>query len=207
MKIGVVSDSHIPESGPLLQARLARLFKGIDILLHAGDVCELYVLEELQEMFTLTFAVWGEGDSDEVRHYVEETRVVRFGGRAVGMIHGHQYAEAQRQANRWQNRLLKRAPDPGTLEDFLLAQFEGEQVDAIVFGHTHTPYVKMHKGVLLFNPGAARSGPARREPARRGPGQVGPGEVEPGQAGPDRQASAGILEVEKRDVIGRIRYL
>jgi hypothetical protein len=192
MKIGVVGDSHIPESGPLLQARLARLFKGIDILLHAGDVCELYVLEELQEMFTLTFAVWGEGDSDEVRHYVEETRVARFGGRAVGMIHGHQYAEAQRQAGRWLNRLLKRAPDPGTLEDFLLAQFEGDEVDAIIFGHTHVPYVKMHKGVLLFNPGAARTEPARQRP---------------GQAGAERQASAGILEVEKRDIIGRIRYL
>ena len=202
MKIGVVSDSHIPESGPLLHSRLARLFKGMDILLHAGDVCELHVLEELQEMFTLTFAVWGEGDSEEVRRYLEEKRVVRFGGRAVGMIHGHQYAEAQRQANRWLNRLLKRAPDPGTLEDFLLAQFEGEEVDAIVFGHTHTPYVKMHKGVLLFNPGAAQAGPARRRS-----GQAGPTRRGSGQAGPDRQGSAGILEVEERDIIGRIRYL
>jgi putative phosphoesterase len=184
MKIGVVSDSHIPESGPLLHARLAKLFQGLDILLHAGDVCELHVLEDLQEMFTLTFAVWGEGDSDEVRRYLEEKRVVRFGGRAIGMIHGHQYAEAQKRANRWLNRLLKRVPGPGTLEDFLLAQFEGEEVDAIVFGHTHTPYIKRHKGVLLFNPGAGSS-----------------------LAGPDRQASAGILEVEEDDIYGRIRYL
>ena len=182
MKIGVISDSHIPESGPLLHARLAVLFRGLDILMHTGDVCELYVLEDLQEMFTLTFGVWGETDSEEVRHYLEETRVVRFGDRAVGMIHGHQYAEAQRQANRWLNRLFRRVPDPGTLEDFLLAQFEGEDVDAIIFGHTHFPHVKMHKGVLLFNPGAVRPGPGR-------------------------QASAGILEVEERNIYGRIVYL
>jgi putative phosphoesterase len=182
MNIGVVSDTHIPESGPLLHSRLAKLFRGLDILLHAGDVCELYVLEDLQEMFTLTFAVLGEEDSEEVQHYLEEKRVVRFGDRAVGMIHGHQYAEAQREATRWLNRILRRAPDPGTLEDFLLAKFEGEEVDAIVFGHTHTPYVKMHQGVLLFNPGAGRPGSSRRP-------------------------SAGILEVGDRSIYGRILYL
>lgn len=182
MKIGVVSDTHIPESGPLLHSRLGKLFRGLDILLHVGDACELYVLKDLQEMFTLTFGVWGETDSDEVQHYLDETRVVRFGDRALGMIHGHQYAEAQKQANRWLNRLFRRVPDPGTLEDFLLSQFEGEEVDAIVFGHTHTPLVKWHKGILLFNPGATRPGPGRRP-------------------------SAGILEVEDRDIYGRILYL
>ncbi len=182
MNIGVVSDTHIPESGPLLRTRLAKLFRGQDILLHVGDVCELHVLEDLQEMFTLTFAVWGETDSEEVQHYVEETRVVRFGDRAIGMIHGHQYAEAQERANHWLNRLFRRVPDPGTLEDFLLAQFEGEEVDAIVFGHTHTPYIKRHKGVLLFNPGAARPEPSRRP-------------------------SAGVLEVGDRKIYGRILYL
>ncbi len=181
MNIGVVSDTHIPESGPLLHTRLAKLFRGQDILLHAGDVCELYVLEDLQEMFTLTFAVWGEGDPEEVQHYLEEKRVVRFGDRAIGMIHGHQYAEAQKEANHWLNRLFRRVPDPGMLEDFLLAQFE-EEVDAIVFGHTHTPYVKTHKGVLLFNPGAGRPGSSRRP-------------------------SAGILEVGERNIYGRILYL
>jgi predicted phosphodiesterase len=52
-------------------------------------------------------------------------------------------------------------------------------VDAIVFGHTHQPYVKMHEGVLLFNPGAALPGA-------------------------DRQATAGILEVEARSITGKV---
>jgi putative phosphoesterase len=182
MKIGVVSDTHIPASGPMLHSRLVELFRGLDILLHAGDACELYVLEDLQEMFTLTFAVWGETDSDEVQHYLDETRVLRFGGRALGMIHGHQYGEAQKRARRWLNRLFRRVPDPGTLEDFLLAQFEGEKVDAIIFGHTHCPLVKWHNGVMFFNPGAA-------------------------QPGPGRQPSAGILEVKGRSITGRIAYL
>jgi putative phosphoesterase len=182
MKIGVVSDTHIPALGPGLPSRLVEVFRGLDILLHVGDVCELYVLEDLQEMFTLTFAVWGETDSDEVQHYLDETRVVRFGDRALGMIHGHQYGEAQKRASGWLNRIFRRVPDPGTLEDFLLAQFEGENVDAIVFGHTHVPHVKTHNGVLLFNPGAARPGPGR-------------------------QPSAGILEVEERSISGKIAYL
>lgn len=182
MKIGVVGDTHIPALGPQLPSRLTEVFQGLDILLHTGDVCELYVLEDLQEMFTLTFAVWGEADTEEVRHYLDEKRVVRFGERALGMIHGHQFGEAQKGAGRWLRRLFRRAPEPGTLEDFLLAQFDGDNVDAIIFGHTHYPHVKMHNGVLLFNPGAARPGPGR-------------------------QPSAGILKVEKRSISGRIVYL
>mgnify|MGYP001819372096 FL=1 len=202
MKIGVVSDTHIPELGPGLPSRLVEVFRGLDILLHVGDVCELHVLEDLQEMFTLTFAVWGETDSDQVRHYLDEKRVVRFGDRALGMIHGHQYGEAQEQANRWLNRLFRRVPDPGTLEDFLLAQFEGEDVDAIIFGHTHYPHVKMHKGVLLFNPGAVRP-----EPVRPGSGRSRPDRLESVRSGPGRKASAGILEVGERNIYGRILYL
>ncbi len=96
MKIGVIGDTHIPALSPLLPARVKEAFAGLDILLHAGDICELYVLRELQETYTLTFAVFGEGDSKEVKRYLDERRVVRFGERRVGMIHGHQIEEQRR---------------------------------------------------------------------------------------------------------------
>ena len=182
MKIGVIGDTHIPALSPLLPARVKEAFKGLDILLHVGDICELYVLRELQEAYTLTFAVFGEEDSEEVRRYLDEKRVVRFGERRVGMIHGHQFEEQWRSVANRLRRLLGREPDAEALPRFLLNQFEGEDVHAIVFGHTHQPYVKMHGGVLLFNPGSALPGPSRRP-------------------------SAGILQIENRSITGKLLYL
>ena len=57
-----------------------------------------------------------------------------------------------------------------------------EKVDAVVFGHTHQPYVKMKNGVLLFNPGAAL--PVRGQ-----------------------HPSVGILDIGERTITGRIVYL
>jgi putative phosphoesterase len=179
MKIGVIGDTHIPGRSPLLPARIADLFKGLDIILHVGDISELYVLKEFQETYTLTFAVAGEDDSAEVHEYLDEKRVVRFGQRRIGMIHGHQFDEVQR-AGGALRRLLGHGPEPGALQAFLLEQFE-EEVDAIVYGHTHQPYVRTHGGVLVFNPGGALPGA--------------------------RQPSVGILDMSKRNITGRIAYL
>lgn len=164
----------------MLPARITELFSGLDIILHVGDVTELHVLEEFQEAYTLTFAVAGEGDSPDVHNYLEQKRVVRFGERRIGMIHGHQFEEAQR-ASGTLRRLLGHRLDPSALPGFLLEQFE-EEVDAIVFGHTHQPYVRSHGGVLLFNPGSALPGG-------------------------DTPASVGILDMGKRNITGRIAHL
>lgn len=182
MKIGVIGDTHIPDLSPVLPARIAELFKGLDIILHVGDICELYVLREFQETYTLTFAVSGESDSEEVRLYLEEQRVVRFGGRRLGMIHGHQFEAHQKGAMGGLRRLLGWKPEPDALPTFLLERFAEDDVHAVVFGHTHQPYVKMHGGVLLFNPGSALPGP-------------------------DRHPSVGILDVGGRSITGKIVYL
>ncbi len=163
-----------------MPSRIHPVFDGLDILLHLGDITELAVLRELQERFTLTFAVAGERDSAELKAYVEESRIVRFGQRRIAMIHGHQF-EA-RHAHWWVSlrRRLGRPPRSTTLVGLLLSQFPA--VDAILFGHTCEPYVKMHGSVLLFNPGAA----ARM----RG-----------------HHPSVGILDMRQRTITGRIVYL
>jgi putative phosphoesterase len=181
MKIGVIGDTHIPALSPVLPARIAHVFKGLDIILHVGDVCELYVLEELQETYTLTFAVWGERDSEEARLYLEEKRTVRFGQRQVGMIHGHQFAAKKGPWERLRH-ILGRRPSPVALPEFLLAQFAGEDVQAVLFGHTHEPFVATHQGIRIFNPGSALPGPGRRP-------------------------SVGILDMGTNSITGQIVYL
>jgi putative phosphoesterase len=180
VKIGVLSDTCIPRRCAALPARIHQVFDELDILLHLGDVTELPVLHELQERFTLTFAVAGEQDSDDVRAYVEETRVVRFGQRRIAMIHGHQFEARQPWWRIRLRRLLGRRPNYAALPGFVLNLFP--RVDVIVFGHTCDPYVKMHGGVLLFNPGAVT-------PTR------------------DHRPSVGILDMQRRTITGKIVYL
>jgi putative phosphoesterase len=66
--------------------------------------------------------------------------------------------------------------------EFLLGKFKGEGIDALIFGHTHKPYVKAHRNLLLFNPGAAVPTVGHRP-------------------------SVGILEVGETSVTGKIVYL
>lgn len=180
MRVGVVGDTHIPEQSLVLPARVAQVLQGVDVILHVGDICELNVLEELQETYTLTFAVWGEADTREVRRYLDEKRVVQLGDRRVGMIHGHQYSRSTDKGWRGLRNLFTQSPKHGSLLDFLVEQFAGEDVDVIVYGHTHDPKVCKHKGVLLFNPGAAM---------------------------PGQRPSVGILEVDSDRVAGEVVYL
>ena len=156
MKIGVIADTHIPRSQAQLPPALAQVFAGVDIILHAGDVCTLETLRELQNQFALTMAVHGERDDEDVQHYLESQQVVEFANRRVGLIHGHQIV-----ATPWWKRMWMGAERlEAALHAGLVGAFEG--VDCIVYGHTHRPYVGMHDGVLYFNPGPAAPIDGRR---------------------------------------------
>lgn len=151
MKIGVLADTHIPHRLPALPQSVGRAFQGLDIILHAGDICQLQVLRTLQEQFTLTFAVFGEDDDQEVRRFLLARQVIEFRRRRIGLIHGDLGASLDlRTRLRW----ALRKPPTEELLDLLLARFAGEDVHCIVFGHTHRPLVQFHRGVLFFNPGA-----------------------------------------------------
>ncbi len=152
MKIGVLADTHIPELLRALPPRVLEVLKGVDIILHVGDICELGVLQQL-EPIAQTYAVYGDRDNLQVRQFLQEKLRLEFANRAVGLVHGHRAWEGgfgSRLAFR-----LSRAKRQAALCQSVLGEFT--DVDAIVFGHSHAPYIKMHGGVLLFNPGSVVS--------------------------------------------------
>jgi putative phosphoesterase len=178
VKIGVVADTHIPDLMSSLPEQIEEVFRGLDLILHVGDICSLDTLQQLEDNLTITMAVAGERDSPEARRYLEDKKVVRFANRSIGMIHGHR----EERSGRWRalrRRLMGGSPREG-LYKYVLEQFEG--VDCIVFGHSHHPYVKVWNRVLLFNPGAVA-------PTR------------------GLRPSVGILDVGERTISGRIVYL
>ncbi len=177
MKIGVLADTHIPDRKRALPARVMELFAPVEIVLHAGDITSMDVLQLLEDRVSLTFAVFGERDPQPVRAYLQETQVLEFGGCRIGLIHGNRDARAEATAR--VRSLLRASPYTPEYLDYLKGRFP--EVDAIVFGHTHQPYARVHNGSFFFNPGSlVPSG---------GPGSVG------------------LLEIDTRGISGRILTL
>lgn len=148
MRIGVLADSHIPDKLRELPPRVLDIFSTVEIVLHAGDITSLDVLQNLQERASLTFAVYGENDPPNVRRFLQDSQVLEFGGIRIGLTHGN--LDRTRRV-RWGARLDPRGFERKVQHD-VLTQFK--EVDAIVYGATHHAFAKMMNGIFLFNPGS-----------------------------------------------------
>lgn len=129
-RVILLADTHIPKVGPALSGDLLRGFQGADLILHAGDLIEISVLDELRSLAP-TRAVVGNMDTPEVSSVLPEKVVVEVEGKLIGLIHG------------W-------GPPQG-IENRVLSRFSG--VDVVVFGHTHVAAIERREDVLLVNPG------------------------------------------------------
>ncbi|MEM5768671.1 MAG: metallophosphoesterase family protein, partial [Bacillota bacterium] len=66
MKVGVLSDTHIPFRAKLLPNIVAETFKEVDHIIHAGDITGFEVLDTLASLAPIT-AVSGNVDSDQIQ--------------------------------------------------------------------------------------------------------------------------------------------
>ena len=127
--VGVIADTH-----GLLRPEVAAAFAGVQLILHAGDVCGQSVLDGLSTLAPVE-AVYGNCD-DSHDPSLRRERVVTLGGVTIHVSHGHELGR----------------PEPSQL----LARYHG---DVVIFGHTHKAVVLREGGRVAFNPGAA--GPRR----------------------------------------------
>ncbi len=137
MKIGLIADTHISQPGEKLPPQVRRVFDGVDLILHAGDIYLLSVLDELEEIAPV-LAARGNGDMrlpPDPR--LDNCHLLEIEGLSIGLTHGIDYPE----------------PPWGTLEATMQREF-GCSVNIIVFGDTHMELVETYKGVLLVNPGS-----------------------------------------------------
>ena len=61
LRIGLISDTHIPEARDELWPQVFDVFKGVDLILHAGDIHDLIVLDQLADIAPL-WAARGNGE-------------------------------------------------------------------------------------------------------------------------------------------------
>jgi len=147
-RIGVIADTHTPEALSDLPAGVLRLFDGVDLILHAGDITGQEVLETLK---TIAPVIAVKGDHDQINELPRKA-VAEIGDKRIGLIHGRR--------PRWQELPSFISNEVFASRNFNWGAFHSQvvhkfrQVDAIVFGHFHRPYIGWYNDVLLFNPGA-----------------------------------------------------
>ncbi|MBI2329178.1 MAG: metallophosphoesterase family protein [Chloroflexi bacterium] len=138
MLIGLVSDTHIrvPNyraslsllSANTLPPQIMEVFRGVDLILHAGDIYTLPVLDEL-ECLAPILASEGDDDPFEVANdkRVKWRHVLTVEGVTIWLAH---------QPEIWHWDKLEESPD------------------VIVFGHSHEALLENHGDILRVNPGS-----------------------------------------------------
>jgi len=124
--IGVISDTH-----GLLRPEAIEALRGVDHILHAGDVGDPLILDSLRELAPVT-AISGNIDAQGPCSYLPATELVTLHGRSFYMLHDRYALDL----------------DP------VAAGFA-----AVISGHSHRPVIEWRRGVLYLNPGSA--GPRR----------------------------------------------
>ena len=146
MRIGLISDTHIPEACEHLPARVFEVFQGVDLLMHAGDVYVNRVLDELGEIAPVIAAL-GNGDEGLDGHQfklarderVSTAHLIEVGGVRIGLVHALP------------------TPDETSEEVFdnAMQTHFGGPVDVLVMGHSHLEGVVRFGPTLVVNPGSA----------------------------------------------------
>ena len=148
--LGLMSDTHMPARWNKLHDTLPPIFADVDMILHAGDVGELWVLDELSKIAPVV-AVHGNDEPPDTPNMLPEKQIVTIAERRILLWHNH-YADRidELESRRFQDMRPK-------LERIAR---HGQRVGAKIvhFGHWHIPLVCEIEGVTLVNAGAFASG-------------------------------------------------
>lgn len=136
-RAGIVSDTHVPEFQPTLHKALFRRLAGVDLILHAGDVTEQATLDELSRIAPVVAV---RGNHDEFA--LPRQRIVECGPVRIGMIHGHRGRVREFPGVAWNEAFAGRRFWWNGAKGHVTRAFADEAVDAIVFGHFHTPLLE-----------------------------------------------------------------
>ena len=126
--IGVISDTH-----GMLRPEVSRIFEGVDMIVHAGDIGSADILKSLEAIAPVT-AVSGNVDGTVISAFLNDSETFEYKGFKFHLLHD----------------LSRLTIDPKSMG-----------IDMVISGHTHLPEIRSDNGVMFLNPGSA--GPKRFE--------------------------------------------
>jgi hypothetical protein len=141
MKIGVLSDTHLHEPHPQFKRMIETHFRDVEKIFHTGDFVDLSVAEYLASQKEL-IAVFGNMDPREIREVFPRKRVIEIGKFRIGLVHGGGAPFG----------MESRVRDE--FDEACTPELQRRGVDAVVYGHTHTPAHHQVKNIYFFNPGS-----------------------------------------------------
>ena len=133
----VIADTHVARRAKALPEGLLPYLERAALILHAGDLMDPDLLDDLAAFAPLR-AVRGNLDPPDAR--LPETLQFGFGGARIAMIHDSGRKQGRRE------RMRRRFPE----------------ARVVVFGHSHIPWLEDEGGLLLLNPGSPTD--RRRQP-------------------------------------------
>jgi putative phosphoesterase len=135
-RIGVISDSHIPTRANQLPAEIHKHFKGVDFIIHCGDIVGENVLVEL-ETIAPVYAVKGNMDGHDIKAPLEH--VLKINNTfTLCAAHG--------------------TGSPLDVKERLYKKFMINKPYMILHGHTHCPEISTFRDIVFFNPGSCTHG-------------------------------------------------
>jgi putative phosphoesterase len=147
-RIGLISDTHMPQRCRQIPPAVFDLFWQADLILHAGDIGELWVLDQLGALAPVV-AVHGNDDSEDAQRELPYQQVVCVAGVRILLWHSH-YPD-------WDEEMASRKAD-AISPARLLARARRASAPLVVFGHWHIPLCYEQDGIMVINPGALASG-------------------------------------------------
>jgi putative phosphoesterase len=150
MLIGLISDTHTPARWDDVPEAVLQCFAGVDFIIHAGDIGELWVLDKLSQIAPV-IAVHGNDEGEQAKQVLPFRQTLIMAGRRIAISHGHipdHAAEMEsRKDDSWYPKLQRWV-------DFA----KESQAEIFIYGHSHIPMALQYDGMWLINPGAIASG-------------------------------------------------
>jgi putative phosphoesterase len=145
LRVGLISDTHIPEARAELWPQVFDVFGCVDAILHGGDIHELWVLDQLAEVAPL-WSARGNGEDGSAGRPVaaEDSRLqyswlLDLAGVRVGLTHDLPMPEMPPNytVSRWKDR-----------------RFGTQEIDVLVYGDSHVERIDVIGPTLCVNPGS-----------------------------------------------------
>lgn len=134
MRIGLLTDTHLPSTIRDLWDEVREVFTGVDLILHGGDIVSPRVLDWLAEIAPV-LAARGNNDSGWDDERVKDIHWLDIEGWRVAMIHDME-------------------PEERPIEELKQFHLKGEHADIMITGHTHFERLDYRDGVLQINTGS-----------------------------------------------------
>lgn len=134
MRIGLLSDTHVPEA-PRLWPEIFRAFEGVDLILHAGDIVMSKVLDDLERVAPVLAAQGNHDDHLGGDPRVLPLHVLELEGHTLALVHRFEPLSAGLP-------MLSRYYLGGLLPD------------VVVYGDSHMDRIDVLDGTLCINPGS-----------------------------------------------------